>query len=450
MTFSSLTFLFVFLPAFLLLHFLIPGKGKRVVLFIAGIVFYSFGDPKAMLFMLFSILLHYAAGLEISRFLQAEEKTAAKIAMLVTVAVDVAALAVFKYTSLALPLGISFYTFSAISYAADVYMGKAEAERNPLTLALYISFFPKVVSGPIVQYHDFRQQLTDLSPKEGDFGAGMYLFMIGLFKKVLLADVLGAAFASVTALPEMASATAILGMLFYSFQLYFDFSGYSDMAIGLARVAGFRFAKNFDYPYLSTSVAQFWRRWHISLGAWFRDYVYIPLGGNRCSALMQFRNLLIVWILTGIWHGNTWNFVVWGLYHGFFVIFERFVLKGKQEAIPAAIRVFVTDVIVFIGWVFFFSPSMGSAVHYLGQMIGRDGLGFWDSATTFIFRQNILVLILAVLFSGSFIRKWHDGMILSHGKGIRRVFIGVYIALLILCVAFMVGATYSSFLYVQF
>ena len=279
---------------------------------------------------------------------------------------------------------------------------------------------------------------------------GLYLFLMGLFKKILIADALGSAFAQITALGSMPAGTAWLGAFFYFLQLYFDFSGYSDMAIGLSRMLGFRFEKNFDYPYLSTSVADFWRRWHISLGAWFRNYVYIPLGGNRCSTLMQVRNLLAVWILTGIWHGSTLNFLVWGLYHGAFVMLERFVLKDVLEKIPKVIRILVTDFIVYIGWVLFFSPSMGRAIGWYGSMFGADGMGLWNSTTTFLLIEKLPLMIIAVLFLGPWLRNLHDNFAYKEGGVFRALSILVFAALFLVCTAGIVGSTYTSFLYVQF
>ncbi len=450
MTFSSLTFVFIFLPVILLLVRFIPGRGKLVVMFLSGLVFYAWGNPKMLLLLLLSIALHYITGLELDYFDNAGNILARKIVMVVTVLIDVAVLSLFKYTSLPFPVGLSFYTFSELSYLFDVYRDKAPAARNPFTLALYVSFFPKVTSGPIVQYAGFEKQLRELHIEENDLGAGLFLFGTGLMKKVLLADALGAAFSQITALPAMAGATAWLGAIFYSLQLYFDFSGYSDMAIGISRCFGFRFEKNFDHPYMSKNIAEFWRRWHISLGAWFRDYVYIPLGGNRVPALAQLRNLLVVWLLTGIWHGSNWNFVLWGLYHGAFVILERFVIKKNLDFLPGFVRILITDFIAVIGWVFFFSPSMGSALGYLGQMFGADKLGFFNHETWFFLKQNLLLLIVSIVLCGPLVSKLHDRVLYERWGHGRKIMIGIYAAAFVLCLAAMVSATYSSFLYFQF
>lgn len=450
MALSSLTCIFIFLPVTVVLYRLAPVRIRMALLLAASLLFYAWGSPKYLLFLILLTAFDYFAALEIADFSGRRLKKAARSSLFLAAAAHVAVLAVFKYTGLSMPIGISFYTFSAISALVDVYRGDAEAERNPLYMALYISFFPKVTSGPIVRWSDMEAVMKKPVVTVEDTGSGIRMFLFGLYKKVLLADVLGRAFASVCALPQMAAVTAILGMIFYSLQLYFDFSGYSDMAIGLARMFGFRFPENFHYPYLSGSVSEFWRRWHISLGAWFRDYVYIPLGGNRCSAQTQLRNLLIVWALTGIWHGSTLNFLFWGLYHGAFVILERFVLKGRQEALPPPVRILLTDIVVFVGWVFFFSPSLGSAFGYIGKMFGTDGLGFWNGMTTFLLRENALLLLASFIFAGPWIRNLHDSLVYREGGVWRTVSCAGFVVLFICSIAGLVSATYSSFLYFQF
>ena len=450
MTFGSLLFLFIFLPITLLLYHVVPERYKLLLLAVMSILFYSWGSPSQLLVLVLSMGFNYTAGMEIDRYLEKDRPGVARIALFAAVIVDVAVLAIFKYTTLTMPIGISFYTFSIISYLADIYKGDALAEESPVHFVLFVTFFPKITSGPIVRYCDFKEQLSNLAVTRYSLGDGMNLFLIGLFKKVLIADTLGSAFGQVTGLGRMAAATAWMGMLFYGLQLYFDFSGYSDMAIGLSRIFGFRFDKNFDYPYLSTSVSEFWRRWHISLGAWFRNYVYIPLGGNRCSPLRQAGNLMAVWVLTGIWHGSTWNYLVWGLYHGAFVLLEKFALKDILPKIPTGIRIFVTDLIAFLGWVFFFSPSLTSALQYFGKMFGADGMGFWDQTTSFYLRERILLLILAVLLCSPTVKNFHDSTVYRKGGAAKAVSVVLYTVLFVVCVAGLVSATYTSFLYVQF
>lgn len=450
MSFSTISFLFAFLPVSLLLYFVLPRRIRPAALILLSLVFYAWGDVKNLPVLLFSVLFNYLSGVEIGGWLRRENRGMARAAMWVAVGVNLAVLALYKYVTRAMPMGISFFTFSALSYVLDVYHGRAEGERNILRVGLYMTFFPKLISGPIVRYADFRAQLDGVRVRKEDVFAGAELFLVGLFKKVLLADTLGRLFAAVHGLDGMAAGTAWMGMIFYSLQLYFDFSGYSDMAIGLGRVFGYRMEKNFDYPYLSANVSEFWRRWHISLGAWFREYVYIPLGGNRKGAGKQLRNLLIVWVLTGIWHGSTLNFLVWGLWHGAFILLERFVIRDRLDAVPRPIRVLVCDLIVFVGWVFFFSPSLGGALAYLGQMFGGGGLGFWDATASYYLRNALLPLLAAVLFSGPLPRTLQENLTSRAPQTAGAAFLAVYGALLLFSVAAMVNATYSSFLYFQF
>lgn len=427
-----------------------PGQAKKIVMILLSFLFYAWGNPLHLLLLILSILFNYFSAQEMVRFKQNGSIIPARIAFWGAVGVDIVVLAIFKYTTLALPLGISFYTFSIISYLADLYMEKAGYADNLINFALFVSFFPKVGSGPIVRYQDFEAQIANLKFTRKALENGIYQFLIGLFKKILIADALGTLFAQITGLGEMAQATAWLGALCYFLQLYFDFSGYSDMAIGLSRMLGFQFEKNFDYPYLSLSISEFWRRWHISLGAWFRNYVYIPLGGNRCSTLLQVRNLLAVWILTGIWHGNTLNFLVWGLYHGAFVMIERFVLKNTFDRVPAIFRIIVTDIIVFFGWVLFFSPSMQSAIHYYGLMFGVGSQGLWNNTTSFLLMQKLPLLIIALLLTGPWVHRLQESFTFHRGGIYRTVSFVIFAALFLLCTAGIVGSTYTSFLYAQF
>lgn len=434
MAFSSVFFLCLFLPLSLVFYFIMPKRLRSAALVLISLVFYAWGRPEYLILLLFSVVFNYLSGLELEAYLSQERHGRAKGVMLAAVAVNLLALGFFKYygflveninallhtsiryTELPLPIGISFYTFTVLSYIFDVYRGKAKAQKNFLSFSLYVTFFPKVISGPIVQYADMEQQLSNRTVTQAKFGAGVNMFLIGLMKKVLIADNLGTAFTAIQGMTTMSAGTAWLGMIFYSLQLYFDFSGYSDMAIGLGRLFGFDMEKNFDYPYLSASITEFWRRWHISLGAWFRQYVYIPLGGNRCSKGRQVLNLSVVWLLTGIWHGASWSFVVWGLYHGAFVLLEKFVLRGRQEKLPRPLRVFVTVLIAFIGWVFFFSPTLGSAVHYLGQMFGAGGLGFLDATAKYYLSGNALLLVAAVLGCGPLARRMHQRICYQRGR----------------------------------
>ena len=468
MTFSSIPFLFAFLPVALLIYRLVPARARTFVLILLSLVFYAWGDVRHLPVLLFSMVFNYVAGLELGLLKKSGRRRQARMAMIVAVAVDLFLLGFYKYAGFfgssiaglfgrtvtqgtaALPIGISFFTFSALSYILDIYLDRARYDTNFLHVAAYICMLPKLISGPIAQFRDMRKRFTAPKMSMETFAPGVQLFLVGLFKKVLLADCLGTAFAGIQALDGMAAATAWMGMAVYSLQLFFDFSGYSDMAIGLAQMMGFPIAKNFDYPYLSDGIADFWRRWHISLGRWFRDYVYIPLGGNRCGTGRQILNLLIVWLLTGLWHGAAWTFVFWGLWHGAFVILERFVLRDVREQIPRAARVAVTVLIAFVGWVFFFSPSMGSAFGWISQMFGSAGLGFWDAATGYFLRSNLLLLIVSVICCGPNLGKLMNQLSYHKGKVGMGVSTAVYILLFLCCLAGIVGSSYSTFLYFQF
>ncbi len=468
MTFHSIFFLFFFLPAALILYYIVPKRFRNLPLVLVSLVFYAWGNPTYLLLLVFSVLFHYVTGLQLAAYLQTQRHIGAKVAMISAVVVDLLILGFFKYygflistvnsitgltltaPNLPLPLGISFFTFSVLSYVFDVYRGRAQAQRNFLDFALYVTFFAKVSSGPIVPYKDMAPQLHDRTMAPAKFGAGISLFLVGLGKKVLIADNLGVTFSAISGLTTMSAGTAWLGMVLYSFQLYFDFSGYSDMAIGLAKLFGFNFAKNFDYPYLSASISEFWRRWHISLGAWFRDYVYIPLGGNRCKVHRQLLNLAVVWLLTGLWHGAAWNFVLWGVYHGCFVILEKFAHKDILPKIPKVLRVLITDFLVFFGWVLFFSPSLSSAIHYYGQMFGAGHMGLLDGTFQYYFFGSLHLLIVALIGCGPLVRRIHQRLCYFKGGKLTYVSVVGFVLLLILCVAYMLSATYSSFLYAQF
>lgn len=468
MTFNTILFLFTFLPIALILYYIVPKRFRNIPLVLLSLVFCAWGNPTYLILMAFSVVFNYITGLELDAYLQEERHTGAKVTMISAVVVNLLILGFFKYygflistvnsitgltlsaPELPLPLGISFFTFSVLSYVFDVYRGRAEVQKNFLDFSLYVTFFAKVTSGPIVQYKDMAPQLRERQMVPAKFGAGISMFLVGLGKKVLIADNLGATFSAISGLSTMSAGTAWLGMILYSLQLYFDFSGYSDMAIGLAKCFGFDFSANFDYPYLSASISEFWRRWHISLGAWFRDYVYIPLGGNRCSKERQLINLAVVWLLTGLWHGSAWNFVIWGVYHGIFVILEKFVLKDIWPKVPKFLRIFVTTLLVFFGWVLFFSPSLSGAIHYYGQMFGAGHMGLFDGTFRYYFFGSLRLLIVAFLGCGPIVRRIHQR--LCYYKGGKRTYVSVigFVLLLILCVAYMMSATYSSFLYVQF
>ena len=467
MAFQELGFLFIFFPVAMLLYFLIPEKFKNALMVILSFVFFAWGSMEFVILLLLLTVFNFFTGMQLDA-LKEKEKTR-KLVLWSAVAVDVLLLGFFKYrgflmeninavlktgfvvSNTAMPLGVSFFTFSILSFLFDVYREKTPAPKNFLDFALFVSFFPKLVSGPIVSYHDFTQQLQERKVTMSKIGGASRLFLIGLAKKLLIADILGTTFNAVTALPlgEVSTVTAWLGAISYTLMLYFDFSGYSDMAIGIAQMCGFTFDKNFDYPYQSVSITDFWRRWHISLGAWFRDYIYFPLGGSRVDTPKILRNLLVVWLLTGIWHGASWTFIVWGLYHGVLQILEKFVLKKFLDKIPEKVKIPLTFLAVLVGWVFFFAPNLGFAVTWLGRMLGI-GTKFMDGAAKYYLASSWKILLIAFVGAGPLPARLGSRIYRSRSNLPVVLSVIWYGLLLILCLAVMTGSTYSSFLYFQF
>ncbi|MBQ4361771.1 MAG: MBOAT family protein [Lachnospiraceae bacterium] len=450
MAFNSLVFIFIFLPVLLLIYRFLPRQAQNVFLLLASFLFYAWGSPEALVLILLSTGFNYFSAVGIGKRLEEGNKGGAKLHLAIAVVFDVAVLAVYKYTGLGMPLGISFYSFSVMSGLFDVYYGRAPVRVNPFEFLLYIMFFPKVISGPIVQWKDFQEQVKNHPLTRDGFLEGFNLFLIGLFKKVLLADKLGTTFASVFALPDQTVGMAWIGMLGYGLQLYMDFSGYSDMAIGLAKMFGFSFNKNFDYPYTSSNISEFWRRWHISLGAWFRDYVYIPLGGNRCSRSRHLINLLVVWSLTGIWHGSTLNYLFWGLWHGLLVILDKNVIGKPLERTPRVFRMLLTDLAVFVGWVFFFTQGVGNAFAYMGRLFGLGAAGFWNSATTFCLTENLILFVVSFLCCGPFVFNLHEKLTYRRRGPGMAVSIVLYAVLFVFCIANILGSTWTTFMYAAF
>ena len=470
MAFNDLSFLFIFFPVFLLLHSLMPMKGKNLVLLVLSILFFAWGSPTYVVLMILIILFNFFSGLRIGQQKEAGSEAGAKFTLTSAVVLNVLLLGFFKYRgflieninallgthfsagSSSMPMGVSFFTFSILSYLFDVYRGKAPAAKNILNFSLFVTFFPKLVSGPIVQYNQMESQIRERKLTQTLFGSGCRMFLIGLSKKILLSNVLGTTFYAVTALPagQISVVTAWIGALSYSLMLYFDFSGYSDMAIGLGQMCGFNFGKNFDYPYLASSISEFWRRWHVSLGAWFRDYVYIPLGGSRVSTGKIIRNLLIVWGLTGIWHGANWNFIFWGLYHGGILLVEKFVLKKVLDKIPAFIRVFFTVILAVIGWVFFFSPSLSEGFLWVGRMFGIGAAGFLDTTGKYYLSGSALILVIGAFSAYPLGARLGNLVFRGNSKLPATLSVIWFALLLVLCIAGMTSSTYSSFLYFQF
>lgn len=470
MVFSSLYFLFIFLPVSLVLYYISPKKIKNVVLILLSLVFYAWGTPEYIILMLFSVVFNYCAGIQLDNMLSDDRQTGAKVIMVLTVIINLLLLGFFKYwgfvvenlnrlpfinlnyQQLPLSIGISFYTFQVLTYVFDVYRDKVPVQRNFILFTTYVTFFPKLVSGPIVPYKDMEAQLESRTLSFTRFGEGTVLFFVGLFKKVLIADNLSTSFYAITALPldNMSTVTAWLGSIMYTLLLYFDFSSYSDMAIGIAKMFGFDFKKNFDYPYQSRSITEFWRRWHISLGSWFRDYLYFPLGGSRVSTGKIIRNLLIVWLCTGIWHGAAWTFIFWGLIHGAAQILEKYPLKNALTKVPGGLKWLGTMLVVHFGWVFFFSPSLSSALGWIGQMFGAGDGGFLDATAKYYLSGNWFLLLISVIGCGPLVKNLTVNFMSNRGVVRKILGVIVFALLLIFSIAYMMNATYSTFLYFNF
>lgn len=470
MLFSSITFLFLFLPVTVLIYYLVPQKTRNLVLLIASLFFYAWGEPVYVVLMILSILLNFFCGKDIGK--KRADPVRAKRSLIFAVVMNVLILGFFKYygllmetlnvlfpyeipyRELALPIGISFYTFQELSYLIDIYRGNAKPQQRLLPFALYISMFPQLIAGPIVRYVDIEAQLLNRVMSMRKFGQGVMYFIVGFAKKVVLADSIGALYEQITALPigSFSVLTAWVGCLAFAFQIYFDFSGYSDMAIGLGKMFGFEFRKNFQYPYIAKNIGEFWRRWHISLGTWFREYVYIPLGGNKCSASRHLLNLLIVWALTGLWHGAQWNFLAWGLYYGVILILERYVWGRALGRLPAFVQHIYTFVLVLIGWVFFFSPSLGAAMDYLGVMFGAGASAWIDRQGFYFLLTHWLLFLLCVI--GSSLRGMNILRLLTGSYESRRIrqiaACVVYIGMFLVSLAFLVTESFHPFLYFRF
>lgn len=462
MVFSSFVFLLVFLPLVLLLYYICPNKCRNLILLIASLIFYAWGEPVYVLIMLFSTVFDYTNGRLIAYFQKKNSHGKAKAALVIDVCGNLAILGFFKYAdfiieninsitgaglsllNIALPIGISFYTFQTMSYTIDVYRGQVAAQHNILDFATYVTLFPQLIAGPIVQYKTIEKELSSRRVTLEDFSEGAFRFSVGLAKKVLLANQIGVLWTSISQLNEMSAATAWLSAIAYSFQLYFDFSGYSDMAIGLGRIFGFYFLENFNFPYISKSITEFWRRWHISLSSWFREYVYIPLGGNRKGMARQLFNIMIVWMLTGLWHGASWNFVLWGVYYGILLMAEKLFLLRWLERMPAWIGHLYSIFFVVIGWTIFAQTDMGQLALYLKRMFGIGAAGAVDS-DFFFFLGNNAVLLLVLIFCSTNHRLWH---LKSRAWNIARPIL--MIILLSMSFAFLVGDSYNPFLYFRF
>lgn len=416
MVFSSLAFLLYFFPCLLICYFIVPRRfrgTRNLILFLFSLIFYLYGGAKYLPLLLSSVMINYIGGLFVSEW---RLKWLRNIAAFLTVVANLALLGWFKYAgffaqvindfgghlavpNIVLPIGISFYTFQGLSYLVDVYRGHAKVQTNLLNVALYVVLFPQLVAGPIVRYTTVEEEIVGRRENMDDFSDGLVRFMLGLGKKMLLANTMGEVADAIFELApaDMSTTLAWVGAVAYMLQIYFDFSAYSDMAIGLGRIFGFHFLENFNYPYISTSITEFWRRWHISLSTWFRDYVYIPLGGNRCAKWKHLRNIAVVWLLTGLWHGAAWNFVAWGAWFGMLLIGEKYIWGLFLKRLPHLVGWLYTFVAVIFSWVLFRSPSIEYALSYIGVMIGLGSNGLWCIDTAFYLCQYGIFFLMAVI-----------------------------------------------------
>ena len=463
MVFSSITFLFYFLPIVLLIYYIMPKKYKNVIILIASLLFYFFGEPVYILLMIFSIIITYVFGLLIDKYKNTENS---KIFLILFLVITIGLLTYFKYIeflikninlllnqkisliNVALPIGISFYLFQMISYIVDVYKGKTKVQKNILKLATYVALFPQLIAGPIVRYSTIEEELSNRKHSIEKFALGVRRFIIGLGKKVLIANSLGE-------LQNLFLASNEMSVLFYwlyaisaMLQIYFDFSGYSDMAIGLGRMLGFEFLENFNYPYIATSITDFWRRWHISLSMWFRDYVYIPLGGNRVSKLKWFRNILIVWLLTGLWHGAEWNFVLWGLFFGVLLILEKVVLEKFLKKIPKLFGRVYTLIIVMISFIIFNGENVSQILENLGGLIGIGNIPLVSAESLYYFKNYFVLLLIGIIGATPLLKNF---VMKDKLNKVRNIVEPVFLLIiLVISTSYIIDGSFNPFLYFRF
>lgn len=468
MVFSSLIFIFIFLPLVLVSYYIAPRRLRNTVILLASLLFYAWGEPTYIILIIISILINYLGALLIRVHIKNKDKS--KFIFITLLLIDISILFFFKYygfaieclgsiigldlkvKSISLPLGISFYTFQQISYIADIYMQKVKPERNLIDFATYITMFPQLIAGPIVKYDDIHKQLANRKESINKFGEGVQRFIIGLGKKVILANNIGLIWTQVKEvnLNDLSVVLSWIGIIAFTLQIYFDFSGYSDMAIGLAKMFGFDFLENFDYPYISKSITEFWRRWHMSLGGWFREYIYIPLGGNKKGTLIQVRNLFIVWFTTGLWHGASTNFVVWGLYFGVILFIEKIYLKDLLKKIPSIFSHIYTLIIVMIGWVIFDMNTLTDSGHYIKIMFGFGNNIFIDNLAKYILTNNFIILLIGLICSTKLIKIYMNKIKSTFRENDVFLITAINLLILIISTAYLVGASYNPFLYFRF
>jgi len=460
MIFSSIPFVFFFFPLFLIIYYLVPFKLKNYVLLVFSLFFYAWGEPVYVFLMIISCLINYIAGLLIEKF---ENKK--KLWLIISIIINLALIGFFKYANflieninaifnlnindldIALPIGISFFTFQTMSYVIDVYRKEVKVSHNFFTFSTYVSMFPQLIAGPIVRYETVEEELEKRTINFDGYSKGLIRFLEGLFKKVLIANTVGFLWSVISANEMNSVLTAWLGIISFSLQIYFDFSGYSDMAIGMGKMLGFNYLENFNYPYISKSITDFWRRWHISLSSWFRDYVYIPLGGSRCKKIINVRNILVVWMLTGIWHGASWNFIIWGLYFGIILIIEKFVLKKYLEKLPKILKHLYAIILIIIGWLIFAFDDMTLLSSYMKQLLGI-GSKFIDNNFMFYLTNYGLIILFGIIFSTPIYKKSKEKF--SNNTIFKILALIIYLILFVITLSFIVSDTYNPFLYFRF
>ena len=465
MLFSSITFLYGFLPCALIVYFVVPDRLKNLVLLLSSLIFYGWGEPKFLVFMIVSVTQSYAAALLIERFFKTK---IAKLAFCASAAASLGLLAYCKYAdffienfnavtglsvpllNVALPVGISFYTFQILSYVIDVYRGDVPAQRNFIDLAMYIAMFPQLIAGPIVRYSDIEKNLKRRKTTLEDASEGMTRFSVGLAKKILLANSAALIVSEFKAFEEKTVLFYWLYAAAYMLHIYFDFSGYSDMAIGLGRVFGFRFSENFNYPYISASITEFWRRWHISLGGWFRDYLYIPLGGNRVKPIRHVFNIIVVWAATGFWHGASWNFILWGLLYAVLLLFEKYVLPVKYRfSVPMHIY---TLFFLMLGFVLFDSANVGEALLCFKSMFGFADIPVANTASLYYLRSNLVLLVIAAIGATPLPKRIYEkiGKTTVGGKALAVLTPAAAVASVAVCTAYLIDGSFNPFVYFRF
>lgn len=462
MVFTSISFIYYFLPLLLIFYFVVPKKFRNIILLMFSVLFYFYGEPKYILLMLIEVLISYVVGLLIDKY-------KSKNILIIGIFIHVLLFGIFKYfnfviinvnnlfhsnlnlLNVVLPIGISFYTFQIISYEIDVYNKKVNVQNNILKYFLYVFLFPQLIAGPIVRYQDVNNEIDNRNVTFEMFANGLRRFIIGLSKKVIIANNLGELCNIYLNLGDKSVLFTWIFAISYMLQIYFDFSGYSDIAIGLGKMLGFNFPENFNYPYMAKSITDFWRRWHMTLSSWFRDYVYIPLGGNKKGVLKQIRNILVVWSLTGLWHGASWNFIVWGLYFGILLILEKFILKKYFSNVPKFIKGIYTLFLVMISFVIFQGDSLSSAFNIIKGLFGLNGELFINNVTLYYLKGYVLFIVLGVISSTNYVKNLVIKISNGKGKKIINILEPIYLLILLIIVTmYLIDSSYNPFLYFRF